>query len=179
MLTFLFSALTWITATNTPPNVYNFQVTDIDGKPIKMESFKGKVLLIVNTASQCGFTKQYEGLQKLHEKYQDQGFAVLGFPANNFGGQEPGSNEEIKMFCKGNYNVSFPLFSKLEVKGDNQAPLFAYLTDQAGGGILWNFEKFLIDREGKFVERFRSITKPSSSKLQKKIESLLVVKPKT
>jgi len=158
-------------------SVYNFSPTTIDGEETSLNQYNGKVLLIVNTASECGFTPQYEGLQALYEKYQDQGLIVLGFPANNFGGQEPGSDEEIKQFCTVNFDVSFPLFSKVSVKGEDQHPLFSYLTTASNpdftGEIKWNFEKFLIDKEGKLVRRFRSDTTPKSNSILKAIESTL------
>lgn len=142
-----------------------------------MSNFEGKVVLVVNTASRCGFTPQYEGLQALYEKYKDDGLVVLGVPANNFGGQEPGSEEEIVQFCKTNYDVSFPMLSKLSVKGNDQHPLFSYLTTEENsdftGDIKWNFEKFLISKEGNVVRRFRSRTKPMSSDLTGAIEAEL------
>lgn len=153
--------------------IYDFQVTTIDGKLESLSQYKGKVLLIVNTASECGFTPQYEALEQLFKKYKDQGLVVLGFPSNNFGGQEPGSNKEIKAFCEKNYKVNFPLFSKVDVKGSNADPLFKFLTKKAGGSIMWNFEKFIIGKDGHFVDRFRSITKPDSKKIIKLIETKL------
>jgi len=134
------------------------------------------VLLIVNVASRCGFTSQYKGLQRIYEKYKDQGFEVLGFPCNDFGGQEPGTNEEIKNFCSLNYNVTFPMFDKVHVKGDEKAPLFDLLTNNSVTGkssIKWNFEKFIIDKEGNIVDRFRSVTKPDSKKITSLIEQEL------
>ena len=131
------------------------------------------MLLIVNVASKCGFTSQYAGLQKIYETYKDQGFEVLGFPCNDFGGQEPGTNEEIKSFCSLNFNVTFPMFDKVHVKGDEKDPLFDLLTDNSVTGkssIKWNFEKFVIDKEGNIVDRFRSTTKPDSKKIISLIE---------
>ena len=154
-------------------NVSDFTVKDINLNEVKLSDYKGKVLLIVNVASKCGFTSQYAGLQKIYEMYKDQGFEVLGFPCNDFGGQEPGTNEEIKNFCSLNYNVTFPMFDKVHVKGDEKAPLFDLLTDNSVTGkssIKWNFEKFIIDKEGNIVDRFRSTTKPDSKKITSLIE---------
>ncbi|MDZ7263299.1 MAG: glutathione peroxidase [candidate division KSB1 bacterium] len=158
--------------------IYDFTVKDIDGKDQKLEQYKGQVVMIVNVASRCGFTPQYAGLQKLYSKYKDRGFVVLGFPANNFMGQEPGSNEEIKQFCSVNYQVTFPMFSKISVKGKDIAPLYRYLTDKAtnpefAGDISWNFNKFLIDRQGKIVARFGSRTTPESDEVIQAIEKAL------
>lgn len=148
-------------------SIYDFTMKDIDGKDIKLEQFKGKVILIVNVASKCGFTPQYEGLQKIYSQYKDQGFLILGFPANNFLNQEPGTDEQIKQFCSLNYDVTFPMFSKISVKGKDIAPLYKFLTEKEtnpefSGNISWNFNKFLIDREGKNVARFGSRSKPDS-----------------
>lgn len=176
-LIILFSAISMSTTTTTVDSVYEFKPTNINGKETSLSEFKGKVLLIVNTASECGFTPQYEGLQALYEKYSDQGFAVLGFPANNFGGQEPGTDEEIKKFCKANYGVSFPMFSKVSVKGEDQHPLFKYLTSADNpdftGEIKWNFEKFLIGKNGKLLHRFRSKVKPQSDEISRAIQEAL------
>lgn len=158
-------------------SVYEFEPINIDGEETSLQKYEGKVLLIVNTASECGFTPQYEGLQNIFEEYNDQGFEVLGFPANNFGGQEPGSDEEIKQFCNVNYDVEFPLFSKISVKGEDQHPLFEYLTSASNpdftGEIKWNFEKFLIGKDGELVRRFRSDTEPESDEILKAIETAL------
>lgn|SRR5690625_3804426 len=149
-------------------SVYDFSFTTIDGKEIKLSEFKGKNILIVNTASECGFTPQYEALQKLHERYTDK-LVIIGFPANNFGGQEPGSNDEIAEFCEVNYGVSFLLSEKVDVKGEHTDPLFKYLTEAPNpdftGDIEWNFEKFLINKEGKLIHRFRSKVNPLDSKI--------------
>jgi len=147
-------------------SIYDFNVKDIDGKSVSLSKYKGKVLLIVNVASECGFTPQYEGLEKLYEKYKDQGFMVLGFPCNQFREQEPKSNSEIKFFCHGTYHVTFDMFSKIDVNGDNANPLYKFLKDQQGGfltdSIKWNFTKFLVDRDGKVVDRYAPLTKPAS-----------------
>lgn len=160
-------------SSNDSANISEFTVIDINLKEVKLSDYNGKVLLIVNVASKCGFTSQYEGLQKIYEMYKDQGFEVLGFPCNDFGGQEPGTNEEIKNFCSINYNVTFPMFDKVHVKGDQKAPLFDFLTDNSVTGkssIKWNFEKFIIDKEGNIVDRFRSVAKPDSKKITSLIE---------
>ncbi len=156
----------------------NFEVKTIDGKTVDLEDYEGKVVLVVNTASQCGLTPQYAGLQSLYEKYQDKGFVVLGFPCNQFGSQEPGTNAEIQTFCSTKYNVSFPMFSKIDVNGENAAPIYKYLTSKdvkpAGKGkISWNFEKFLIDRDGQLIGRFSPRTSPDDAELVKAIESEL------
>jgi glutathione peroxidase len=155
---------------------YDFSAVTTMGEEQSMTSYKGKVLLVVNVASKCGFTPQYEGLQKLYETYGDQGFEILAFPCNQFGGQEPGSAKEIQNFCKSNFGVTFPLFDKIDVNGDNTHPLYVYLKDQAPGlmgttSIKWNFTKFLIDKEGNVIKRFGSSTKPD--KIAKEIENLL------
>jgi glutathione peroxidase len=146
-------------------NVFDFQATSLDGKPVDLAQYRGKVLLIVNTASKCGFTPQYQGLELLYRRYQDQGVEVLGFPCNQFGGQEPGTEAEIGDFCEKNYGVSFPMFAKLDVNGDQAHPLFQHLKSEAPGvlgteGIKWNFTKFLIGRDGKVVKRYAPQTKP-------------------
>jgi len=159
-------------------SIYDFTMKDIDGKQVNLTDFRGKVVLVVNVASRCGFTPQYEGLQKLYLKYQQQGFVILGFPANNFGFQEPGTNAEIKTFCSAKYNVTFPIFSKISVKGEDMDPLYKYLTDKAtnpqyGGDIKWNFNKFLIDRKGNIVARFEPPVKPDSDQMVQAIEKAL------
>ena len=156
--------------------VYDFKVKDIDGKIIDLSIYKDKVLLIVNTASKCGFTKQYAGLEELHKTYKDKGLVVLGFPCNQFGSQEPGDEAEIKEFCSLTYDVNFPMFAKIDVNGDNTEPLYKFLKNSAKGvlgseAIKWNFTKFLINREGQVVDRFASITTPEA--LKKDIEKLL------
>lgn len=158
-------------------SIYDFKAENIDGKMISLDSYEGKAILIVNVASKCGYTYQYEGLQSLYEEYRDEGLIILGFPANNFKGQEPGTDEEIKKFCTLKYGVEFPMFSKVSVKGDDQHELFTYLTSLENpdfdGDIKWNFEKFLISKEGKLTRRFRSKTKPQSEELVSAIENEL------
>jgi glutathione peroxidase len=154
-------------------SVHEFTLNSIDGKPVSLADFKGKVVLIVNVASKCGFTPQYTGLEALYEKYKDQGFVIVGVPANNFGAQEPGTNEEIKTFCTRKYNVSFPMMSKVSVKGDDITPLYRYLTETKGGDVKWNFTKFLIGKDGRIAERFESAVKPDAPELTSAIESAL------
>ena len=157
-------------------SVYDFSVKDIHGKTVKLDRYKGKVLLIVNTASECGFTLQYKGLEALHKRLADKGLAVLGFPCNQFGAQEPGSEKEIESFCEVNYGVTFPLFAKIDVNGDDAAPLYRYLKKEKRGllgseAIKWNFTKFLVDREGNVVERYAPKTEPEE--IAADIEKLL------
>jgi glutathione peroxidase len=156
--------------TSAPSTVYTFKLKTIDGKDFSLAKYKGKKLLIVNTASKCGFTPQYAELQKLADQYKDK-VVVVGFPANNFGSQEPGTNSEVKEFCTKNFGVTFPLSSKVSVKGDDIDPLFKYLTNEPNpdftGEIKWNFEKFLIDENGKLIHRYRSATKPLSDEITK------------
>jgi glutathione peroxidase len=158
-------------------NIYDFTLPSIDGKPMPLAEFKGKVVLVVNVASRCGYTPQYSALESLYEKYKDQGFVIVGFPANNFGAQEPGTNEEIKTFCSRKYNVTFPMYSKVSVKGDDQTPLYQYLTKQTGasiaGDIKWNFTKFLVDRNGNVVQRFESAVTPDSKEVVSAVEKQL------
>lgn len=159
-------------------SIYDFTMKSIDGDDVKLDQYRGKVMLIVNVASQCGYTPQYEGLQKIYSTYKDRGFVVLGFPANNFGGQEPGSDQEIKTFCTSRYNVTFPMFSKISVKGADQHPLYKFLTDAEtnpafAGEISWNFNKFLVDRTGRIIARFESRDKPESEKVIQAIERAL------
>jgi glutathione peroxidase-family protein len=155
--------------------IYSFQVKTIDGKGMSMAEFKGKTLLIVNVASRCGFTPQYKGLEALYEKYKDKGLIILGFPANNFMFQEPGDNEEIKKFCSLKYNVTFPMFSKIEVKGKNIDPLYQYLTQESESPaeVSWNFNKFLVTPEGRVAAHFGSKTEPESKELVEKLEVVL------
>ena len=152
-----------------------FTMKDIDGHDVNLADYKGKVVMIVNVASRCGFTPQYKGLEAIYEKYKDKGFVILGFPANNFKSQEPGSDADIKAFCTAKYNVSFPMFSKISVKGDDKALLYQFLTQSEtagdfGGEIGWNFTKFLIDRNGQLYARFGSATTPESAKVTDAIE---------
>ena len=177
-------------------NIYEIPVKTIDGQETNLGEYKGKTLLIVNVASKCGLTPQYEGLQKLYGEYKDKGFEILGFPANNYLGQEPGTEEEIKEFCAANYNVSFPMFSKLSTKGDDQHPLYHYLTETkpdtdvndggleeklAGFGsvrsapneVLWNFEKFLVSKDGEIAARFAPDVAPDDERLTAKLEEEL------
>ncbi len=163
----------------TSETVYGFSAQTLDGRATSLSDFMGKVLLIVNTASQCGFTPQYAGLELLYRTYKERGLEVLGFPCNQFGAQEPGTAEEIGAFCEKNYGVSFPMFAKIDVNGANAHPLYQFLKKEkpgllgllGGGRIKWNFTKFLVDRNGKVVARFASTTKPES--LTKDIENLL------
>jgi glutathione peroxidase len=155
-------------------NISDINVKTIDGKEISLSDYRGKVLLIVNVASKCGYTKQYTGLQALYDKYKSKGFEILGFPCNDFGGQEPGTNEEIKDFCSLNYNISFPLFDKIKVLGTDKSPLYEKLTmAEPEGDISWNFEKFIIDKSGNVVKRFKSKVKPEDAELTGVIEELL------
>ena len=146
--------------------VYDFNAKDLNGNEVDFAQFKDKVLLIVNTASKCGFTPQFEGLEELHQSYKDQGLVVIGFPCNQFGSQDPGSNEEIGAFCQKNYGVSFLMMEKVDVNGDNEHPLYTWLKKQEGGfltdGIKWNFTKFLINRQGEVVDRYAPTTKPKA-----------------
>ena len=146
--------------------IYEFNAKDLNGNEVDFAQFKDKVLLIVNTASKCGFTPQFEGLEKLYQSYKDQGLVVIGFPCNQFGSQDPGSNEEIGEFCQKNYGVSFLMMQKIEVNGDNEHPLYTWLKKQEGGfltdGIKWNFTKFLVNRQGEVVDRYEPTTKPGA-----------------
>ena len=141
-------------------NLYEFSVKDIDGSEVDLSSYKGKVILIVNVASACGFTPQYEGLQDLFERYKDKGLEILAFPCNQFGSQEPGSNDQIKTFCADKYNISFKLFDKVDVIGEHASPLFNYLNEVAGRDIKWNFTKFLFDQNGNFIKGYGSMKTP-------------------
>lgn len=146
---------------------FDFTVNDIHGKPVKLADYKGKVLLIVNTASKCGFTPQYKGLQALHTRFQNQGLVVLGFPCNQFGSQEPGTSDEISSFCEVNFGVTFPLFAKIDVNGGDAAPLYKHLKEAAPGilgseGIKWNFTKFLVSRDGNTIKRYAPTDKPEA-----------------
>lgn len=160
-------------------SIYDIKLKDIDGKEITLADYKGKVLLIVNVASKCGYTKQYAGLETLQQKYKKEGFTVLGIPCNQFGGQEPGSNEDIKQFCSSKYNVTFPLFDKVEVNGDNRHALYSALAGKSSpfpGDIKWNFNKFLVGRDGKILKRLDSKITPDSTEMKEEIEAALKVK---
>ena len=157
---------------------YNFTLNTIDGVPNKMSTYQGKVCLIVNVASRCGYTSQYANLEKVYQEYKNKGFMVLGFPANNFGGQEPGTDQEIKTFCSSTYNVTFNMYGKISVKGNDKHPLFTFLTSGAAnsnlaGEIGWNFEKFLIDKNGKLIKRYKSNIDPMSLEMKTDIENAL------
>ena len=159
-------------------SVYNFTLKSIDGKPVSLSEYHGKVLLLVNVASKCGFTPQYTALESLYEKYKGQGLVIDGIPANNFGGQEPGTNEEIKKFCSNKYNVTFPMMAKVSVLGPDKTPLYVFLTDkstdpQLAGDIKWNFTKFLFDRNGKPVARFEPDVTPDSPQVTSAVEAAL------
>jgi glutathione peroxidase len=161
-----------------PKSVYDFTVKDIEGKSVKLDRYKGKTLLIVNTASLCGNTPQYASLETLYQKYKGRGLRILAFPANNFGSQEPGSDGQIKEFCTGKYKTTFDLFSKIDVKGVNQAPLYKYLTSKEtdpkyAGDVEWNFAKFLIGRDGKIANRFKAGTDPLTPDVEKTIVAAL------
>jgi glutathione peroxidase len=156
-------------------SIFDFTMDDIDGKPVNLDQYRGKVLLVVNTASFCGNTPQYSDLEKMYETYQEKGFEILAFPANNFGQQEPGTNQEIKNFCFTKYSLTFPLFSKISVKGEDKHPLYRYLTEQSPfpGEVEWNFQKYLIDRSGKVVARYHHRTKPLSDEIVRGVETAL------
>jgi len=159
--------------------IYDIKLKDIDGKDTTLAAYKGKVVLIVNVASKCGYTKQYAGLEQTYKKYQDKGFAVLGFPCNQFGGQEPGTNEEIKQFCSSKFNVTFPLFDKIEVNGPNRHALYVLLAGKDSpypGDIKWNFNKFLVGKDGRILQRYDSSVTPESEKLTADIETALAAK---
>ena len=158
--------------------IYDFTMNSIDGQPTPLSTFKGKVVLLVNVASRCGFTPQYAGLESIYEKYKDRGFVIVGIPANNFGGQEPGTNQEIKTFCAAKYNVTFPMMAKVSVKGSDITPLYQFLTDKSlnpdtGGEIGWNFTKFLVGPDGKTIARFDSKVEPDSPQVTSAIEKAL------
>jgi glutathione peroxidase len=179
-ITFLTLGIAWLVcgaALYGASSVYDFTLPSIDGINAPLAQYKGKVLLLVNVASKCGYTPQYAGLESLYEKYKDQGLVVIGFPANNFGAQEPGTNEEIKSFCTRTYHVSFPMYAKISVKGSDKAPLYQYLTEEASpatnGEIGWNFTKFVVDRTGRVIARFESKIKPEDSALTSVIEKAL------
>ncbi len=164
-----------LTRATRSTSVYDFTLKDIDGNLLPLQQFHGKVLLLVNTASFCGNTPQYEALQTMYEQYREQGLEILAFPANNFGRQEPGTNTEIKNFCYTKYSLTFPLFSKISVKGDDKHPLYRYLTEDSPfpGEVEWNFQKYLVDRKGNVVARYRPRTEPLSSEIVQDLETAL------
>jgi glutathione peroxidase len=172
----LFFATTLMAADKS---IYDFTLNSIDGQPAPLGAYKGKVVLLVNVASRCGFTPQYTALEAVYEKYKDRGFVIVGIPANNFGSQEPGTNQEIKTFCQTKYSVTFPMMSKVSVKGDDKIPLYQFLTDksansQTGGEIQWNFTKFLVGPDGRVVARFEPAVTPDSPEVTAAIEKALV-----
>jgi glutathione peroxidase len=167
------TALLMTTSAFSASSIHEFTMNNIDGQATALSTFKGKAVLLVNVASQCGYTPQYSGLQALYEKYKGKGLVIVGVPANNFGGQEPGSNEEIKQFCSRKYSVTFPIMSKVSVKGSDQTPLYQYLTTTMGGDVKWNFTKFLVGKDGKPVQRFESGVSPDSPELAAAIEKAL------
>lgn len=159
-------------------SIYDFSLNTIDGQPASLSAYKGKVVMLVNVASKCGYTPQYTALESIYEKYKDQGFVIVGFPANNFGAQEPGTNQEIKTFCSSKYHVTFPMMAKVSVKGDDTTPLYQYLTDKAehpqtGGDIKWNFTKFLVGPDGQIITRFEPNVTPDSPEVTSAIEKAL------
>jgi glutathione peroxidase len=171
----LFCAATLMAAEKT---VYDFTLNSIDGQPAPLAAYKGKVVLLVNVASKCGYTPQYSALESSYEKYKDRGFVIVGIPANNFGAQEPGSNQEIKTFCSSKFHVTFPMMAKVSVKGDDITPLYQFLTDkssnpQSGGEIKWNFTKFLIGPDGRVIARFEPEITPDSPQVTSAIEEAL------
>lgn len=168
IIAMLFMSLAW-----SADSVHEFSMKTIEGETTALSSLKGKAVLFVNVASQCGYTPQYKGLEAIYRKYKDQGFVVVGVPANNFGAQEPGSNDEIKTFCKRTFDVTFPMMAKTSVKGGDVNPLYRYLTSQSGGDIQWNFTKILVDRNGKVTKRFEPNVDPESSELTAAIEAAL------
>jgi glutathione peroxidase len=154
-------------------SIYDFTLNSIDGAPAPLATYRGKVVMLVNVASKCGYTPQYKGLEALYEKYRDKGLVIVGFPANNFGSQEPGTDQEIKTFCERTYKVSFPMYSKISVKGEDMAPLYGYLTKSTGGDIKWNFTKILVGKNGEIITRFEPATKPDSPEVSAAIEKAL------
>jgi len=179
--TALFAAMTLVTAltASAGQTVLDVPVKNIDGKDTSLKEYKGKVMLVVNVASKCGYTKQYTGLEAIQQKYKDKGFTVVGFPCNQFGGQEPGTNEQIKQFCSSKFNVTFPLFDKIEVNGPSRHPLYTVLAGKESpfpGDIKWNFNKFLIGKDGKILKRFDSKVTPESPEMTAAIEAALAAK---
>jgi glutathione peroxidase len=172
MLKFILAGVLMSAPLSGASNVLEFTLNSIDGQPAPLAQYKGKVVIIVNVASQCGYTPQYTGLEALYEKYKDKGLVILGFPANNFGQQEPGTNEEIKTFCSRTYNVTFPMYAKISVAGGDKHPLYQYLT-QTGGEVKWNFTKFLVGKDGKVINRFESAVEPESPEVTAAIDKAL------
>jgi glutathione peroxidase len=175
---FVLLALMGTTLMATEKTIYDFTLNSIDGQPTPLSSFKGKIVLLVNVASRCGYTPQYTALESIYEKYKDRGFVIVGIPANNFGGQEPGSNQEIKTFCAAKYHVTFPMMAKVSVKGSDITPLYQFLIDKnanpnTGGEIGWNFTKFLVGPDGKMIARFDSKVEPDSPQVTSAIEKAL------
>ena len=159
-------------------SIFDYTLNTIDGQPAPLSAYKGKVVMLVNVASRCGFTPQYTVLEAIYEKYKERGFVIVGIPANNFGAQEPGTNQEIKTFCQSKYNVTFPMMSKVSVKGEDKTPLYQYLTDKSanpktGGDIQWNFTKFLVGADGQIVARFEPKVTPDSAEVTAAIEKAL------
>jgi glutathione peroxidase len=181
MFHFIASLLISVSFAGAPNSIYDIQVNDITGKPVSLGQYQGKVLLIVNTASKCGFTPQMKDLETIYKKYHDQGFEVLAFPSNDFK-QDPADNTDISMFAKKNYEVTFPFFEKGKVSGDDKQPLYQFLTAQKSGFLFkevqWNFEKFLVGRDGHVIDRWNSPTKPTSDSITKAIETALIAKSK-
>ncbi|MCS6958858.1 MAG: glutathione peroxidase [Pseudanabaenaceae cyanobacterium SKYGB_i_bin29] len=155
------------------PTLHEYTVTNIDGQPVNLSQYAGKVCLVVNVASQCGYTPQYKGLEELYQKYKDRGFVILGFPSNDFGAQEPGTEEQIKEFTKSRYGVTFDLFSKVKVKGPDKVPVYQCLTSETNKEVQWNFNKYLVDKQGKVVKYYPSSVAPDNPELIKDIEALL------
>jgi len=175
---FVLLALLGTTLMASEKTIYDFTMNSIDGQPTPLSSFKGKIVLLVNVASRCGYTPQYTALESIYEKYKGRGFVIVGIPANNFGGQEPGSNQEIKTFCTAKYHVTFPMMAKVSVKGSDITPLYQFLTDKnahpdTGGEIGWNFTKFLVGPDGKVIARFDSKVEPDSAQVTAAIEKAL------
>ena len=175
----MLSALALGAGQGPAPHPYDIKLVDIDGRETTLGAYRGKVLLIVNVASKCGFTPQYEALEQLYRKYKERGLVVLGFPCNQFGNQEPGSNEEIKQFCTSRYNVTFPMFSKIEVNGPGRHPLYQWLAGPDSpfpGDIKWNFTKFLVSRDGRILRRFESRVRPDSDEMIQAVEEALAAR---
>ena len=175
LLIIIMSFFTTNAAGNYDKLAYDFNFNDLDGSPLKLSEYKNKVIIVINVASQCGFTKQYEDMQKVWEEYQDKGVIMLGIPSNNFGNQEPGTSEEIKNFCEAKFGITFPMTEKITVKGENAHPFYKWAKENHGKSAIpkWNFHKIIIGKDGKVIDTFASITNPSSSKFIKVIEKAL------